>query len=570
MKMECIRIKARVSIQYSRIAILGVCLILAWLTLEDLFDIRIRLHEMFPDRHVTTSDPVIVYAPCTRIPSSPKGTLWPEEKYIHDVEVQHILDLADPLNSRVWIEGGSVRKVGDTVNVKILLYDGHGYRKKTGGDLIRAWMKEPSLGASSTAKVIDNKDGSYSAVLKAFWVGQPEIVAAIISPREVIATAFKRRYMCPPVLMNSAIFTHPSEPSIVEETPCNYVNQVPGYSELCNFTQENYGRPWFCGKPRHARLLCHDWTMVADQNLWNKGLEKQALSEIAYELMTLNYSARKIDSSLKLTVVKGAKNQSVFVPTNRCGKVSKASSWELASPSGFFYEHSWTNKHCRTTFSPSKLESCLRNTKLILIGDSTTRQMFSKIETLVSCQWITDTWSTSGKHRPAICVNSNLNFSLTWELHPLPFCTRNTPRHYLKSFSAYLNEIQDQSKTVIVLHMYAHVLNHHSHVFFETLKDMKKGIIGLLDRNKNAQVIIKGPHAYSFSRSSDHVIWMPDAYADIYQTFIYNEFKDINDRVIYLESLDMTVSSEQWHIHAEDYIIHAFAEQIFNRVCTSY
>lgn len=55
-------------------------------------------------------------------------------------------------------------------------------------------MKEPSLKASSAARVIDNKDGSYSAILTAFWEGTPEIVVAIISPREVIATAFKRRY----------------------------------------------------------------------------------------------------------------------------------------------------------------------------------------------------------------------------------------------------------------------------------------------------------------------------------------------------------------------------------------
>lgn len=116
--------------------------------------------------------------------------------------------------------------------------------------------------------------------------------------------------------------------------------------------------------------------------------------------------------------------------------------------------------------------------------------------------------------------------------------------------------------------MYAHVLNHHSHVFFETLKDMKKGVIDLLNRNKKAQILIKGPHAFSFSKSRDHVIWMPDVYADIYQAFLYNEFKDVNDRVIYLDSMDMTVSTEEWHIHAEDYIIQAVVENMFDRVCT--
>lgn len=256
------------------------------------------------------------------------------------------------------------------------------------------------------------------------------------------------------------------------------------------------------------------------------------------------------------------------MPSVKCENVSNESSWEVTSPTGYFYNNIWTSTKCRTTFSPMKIESCLRNTDVILIGDSTLRQMFSYIETLMPCKWTTDKWSTSGKHRPAICKNTTQNFSLTWELHPLPFCTRYTPRHYFKSFSAYLDELQGGKKTIIVLHMYAHILNHHSSVFYETLKDMKKGIVSYLNRNKNSHIIIKGPNAYSFSKANDHVIWMPDAYSSIYQAFIYNEFKDINDRVIYLETMDMTVSSEQWHIHVEDHVVRAYIEQILKRVCT--
>lgn len=58
---------------------------------------------------------------------------------------------------------------------------------------VRVWLKETSLGASTAANVIDNKDGSYSAIFIAFWAGQPKVMAAIISPRQVTATAFKRR-----------------------------------------------------------------------------------------------------------------------------------------------------------------------------------------------------------------------------------------------------------------------------------------------------------------------------------------------------------------------------------------
>lgn len=307
--------------------------------------------------------------------------------------------------------------------------------------------------------------------------------------------------------------------------------------------------------------------MVADINLWNEGLESQILSNTAYKIMHLNYTARRIPANLFVSVHKGPNNQSLLVPEDRCNKHTYSSTWELTSPTGFFYQNKWQKKVCRTSFNPSTLESCLKDTKVILIGDSTVRQMFEKIENLIPCTWITDKWSASGKHRPAICENSALNFSLVWELHSLPFCTRNTPRHYFKSFSAYLNEIQGQEKMIIVLHTYAHLLNHHSHVFYETLKDMKRGILGVLERNKNAKIVIKGPHAFAFSKSEDHVMWMPDIYADIYQDFMYSEFKDISDQIVYLESMDMSVSTEQWHIHVEEYIVEAMLEQMFSHVC---
>lgn len=59
---------------------------------------------------------------------------------------------------------------------------------------VRVWLRESSLGAASVARLVDHGNGSYTATLKAFWIGQPEVRVSIISPREVIAAAFKRRY----------------------------------------------------------------------------------------------------------------------------------------------------------------------------------------------------------------------------------------------------------------------------------------------------------------------------------------------------------------------------------------
>lgn len=97
---------------------------------------RIRVIDLLPDKIIKTKDPQVVYDNCTKIPVAPKGTLWPEEQYIYDPELTSVLDLADVLKSRMWVDGSSDVKVGDTVHVKLLLYDGHGNRRKDGGDLV--------------------------------------------------------------------------------------------------------------------------------------------------------------------------------------------------------------------------------------------------------------------------------------------------------------------------------------------------------------------------------------------------------------------------------------------------
>ena len=195
------------------------------------------------------------------------------------------------------------------------------------------------------------------------------------------------------------------------------------------------------------------------------------------------------------------------------------------------------------------------------------RQLFLEFEKLVSCEWVTERWSKKGKHRPVTCVNKTLNLTLTYALHQLPFCTQNTPRHYFKSLRAYVNEARGHQRTVIIINLFAHFLNYHSHVYFESLQRLRKDISSLLDVHPNATIIIKGPHAFSFAKNTDSVLWMPDIYANIYQDLLYETFQHLNDRVIYLNSLDMTVSSEQWHIHSESYIIRELVLNALGYIC---
>lgn len=97
---------------------------------------RLRLRTFIPGSQPTKIGPIIIYERCQKIPHAPKGMIWPEEQFLKDPEVKKVTDLVDPTMSRVWLEGSTSVKVGDTLKVKVVLYDGHGNRRTAGGDLV--------------------------------------------------------------------------------------------------------------------------------------------------------------------------------------------------------------------------------------------------------------------------------------------------------------------------------------------------------------------------------------------------------------------------------------------------
>jgi len=242
----------------------------------------------------------------------------------------------------------------------------------------------------------------------------------------------------------------------------------------------------------------------------------------------------------------------------------------MTSPTGHVFNSTWFGNACNPHMTRARVTQCLKSTEIILIGDSTLRQMLYSVRDLVPCEWNGDDFETGGKHRSASCSHVPSNFSLAWIPHGDPFCAYEMPRHYLRSFRATVNSLQKTSnRRIVVFHIYAHVVNYHSHVFYDIIKDLKSVVEHLLKYHPQAFVVIKGPHAYSFSKSSDHVLWMPDIYAQVYSQFTRDVFHDLKDRVMYLETLDMTVASEQFHIHADKTVIRQQLLRILDFACSN-
>ena len=238
-------------------------------------------------------------------------------------------------------------------------------------------------------------------------------------------------------------------------------------------------------------------------------------------------------------------------------------SWNRTQPAGFFYKKIWHSDICR---SPRfvNYNKCLRNTSLLLIGDSTLRQWYSFLEPNLSCRRRTEQWTNAKWHRMAACSKPFLKFEMKWIPHSQP-CFMNERwmgnSTNLASISKVMDAASNNTRLVIVIQNYAHLLSFHYSVYQMRMRTISNSVRKLLRRNKNAKIFIKGPHTfYSFYDKFDY-------YGYLFKHIIYKEFKDLHNKVFFLDQTDMTIATDTRSMHPTDEVVQASVSQMLNHIC---
>ncbi|XP_045199369.2 uncharacterized protein LOC123553789 isoform X2 [Mercenaria mercenaria] len=102
---------------------------------------------------------------------------------------------ASAKNSKVIISGGTKEEYqpGDIVVASIIVYDGNGKRKFTGGDLFRAIIENKHLQASAPCVVYDNGDGTHTVTLTAMWTGLLFLTVYLSYTREIVSLIYRTK-----------------------------------------------------------------------------------------------------------------------------------------------------------------------------------------------------------------------------------------------------------------------------------------------------------------------------------------------------------------------------------------
>lgn len=156
---------------------------------------------------------------------------------------------SDPVHSLFAIlpsKRGREWHVGEQLEVLVQMHDFHGRPKRYGGDFLLARLHSPELGAGVAGKVLDHRNGFYSALFPLLWVGSAQIEITLVHSSEAVAVLRRLREERPDRVFFKSLFRLGF---LSETTVCNMC-LPPDHQPLCNYTDLYTGEPWYCYKPK--------------------------------------------------------------------------------------------------------------------------------------------------------------------------------------------------------------------------------------------------------------------------------------------------------------------------------
>ena len=243
-----------------------------------------------------------------------------------------------------------------------------------------------------------------------------------------------------------------------------------------------------------------------------------------------------------------------------CSSVPKRHTWSEETLTGFFYNNKWFPQYC-TIPEKMNIRKCLKDKRLILFGDSTIRHWYKHLMEDFACVAVTEYWTKEKWHKRSSCEIKRMNFTMEWIPHAQPFHVGlkwDTKRYTTHSIASQIDGLANNANVIVVIHMFSHVSAYHHSVFRDRMRIISKSVHRFLRRNKNAHIFIKSPHTHKHIGSF---------FGYVYRDIIQEEFKDLQDDIVYLNQADMTIAKINVDVHPPMDIVAAAVKQMLGFVC---
>ncbi|XP_045199370.2 NXPE family member 1-like [Mercenaria mercenaria] len=470
---------------------------------------------------------------------------------------------ASAKNSKVIISGGTKKEYqhGDVVVASIIVYDGNGKRKFTGGDLFRAIVENKHLQASAPCVVYDNSDGTHTITFTAMWTGPLLLTVYLSYTREIVTFIYRLKSLkYPPYEILLGKFMNGHESESARCYPAEFtLEKIIKTKSYCHMTSKTYDMPYFCEKPLKQHLSCQNWTAAklhrvrsmptspCENSLIKRGQQK--LEQVVY----INVTRKKTDTGLYFT------NE----PLKRCSDYNLSLLWNTATPSGFSLQNKWIYTRCQC-LNESLYKSCLTNKKIYLLGDSTLRQWYYNIIDRFKNR-------PSGRkvvHTQLSYFNKEYNTRVMWSPHSMPIFLLyqwTSLRDTLYSISRRIDNIPQEEHAVVVFQLYMHMLRYHHSVFQRRMEIIRNSVEKCLKRNKNIVFMIKSPHTF-FEPTFDNLA-LGDYPGNVFSYILYEVFQGLHDKVVLLNNRDISLTYLNKNAHPSESIVNAMVNQMLCHAC---
>ncbi|KAL4232200.1 Neurexophilin [Mactra antiquata] len=488
-------------------------------------------------------------------------TLLPEVRLAHLCSRTNTIDKNKMTSLKFTkLEFNSIKNDG-TVIVKIHAYDRLNRRRTSGNDVIVVWAVEKNGGGRVAGEIIDNKNGSYTGIVKVFWEGPTSIRSKMAS--SIINTCLK---MKAEKKFGNVVFAMQRGWGIrgtfkskqwKELTPCGANPTLFGYNNICNFTALNDGMSWFCGEPKNKFLEC--------SNIFSFGSEEFDTKWATQEEKIKNKGHGMIQSSVEVDIKHGAD----FTKTIPCKDIPPETTWHKINPSGLWYNDTWQTPYCEHVIM-TKLEhyrKCLRGKTIVFLGDSTNRQYAEFIVQKIlgiNRKFLQNKVGVHGQYHNFKNKYTKDNITVIYLKHEMPYHNRGFTKSGIISIPNLLDNYATQNISDLVL-----LANYNSHytaypfsVYRDRQRALKEGYKRLSIANPKAKLFLKTPHLVIDDRH-----WFDPYRQLVNQQILRQEFADIRDKIVLLDTRTISVTHNIQLLHPVGQAMLSQIVQFFAYIC---
>lgn len=463
-----------------------------------------------------------------------------------------------------------VSKKTGVIKVKIQAFDGTNKSKTRGGDVFLLWAEEKDGDGRVAGTVTDNSNGTYTGVLKLYWLGITIIRAKLGTTLDNFC--LRRKAM---LKYGNSAFSMPLPVGIkasfisgdaTEETLCGTEPKVYGYKSACNLTILNDGNSWYCGKPLKTGLYCSNISTF--RQMHQLADRRELISKQDPDEWQHASGYGEVDKTVSVM----SKKMDIPRHAVACHVAEKNSSWTYSTPSGYHFNNIYHMLHCRHTIklNPSGYRNCLRNKTLVLMGDSTVRQYVDYLVQKVLLSPAIDLKNLEdrrGFYRPDVSF-SNFGIRVIYKIHEMPMHARSKNAKGITSVATEIDSLAKSNisgENLVVFVCYgSHMLPYPLNRYRERIQRLASAIENLLAVKPKANIFIKGPHVYFYEKRFFDI-----RVSLITKDIIFQEFKNLMNRVIYLDLWSLTTAMNNSDLHPEPHIMDFQLQQFMSYVCST-